>query len=85
MPFPPVLFDSKFVPLVGGGYGVTLLGAILLLAAGIWWSWVSDGVRLAPKPPVWRAVTSAGWLLFTGGILWQLAGYVGIGAVTWPR
>lgn len=85
MPFPPVLFDPKFVPLVGGGYGLALLGAILLLAAGIWWSWTSDGVRLDPKPPVWRALTGAGWLFFVLGVLWQLAGYVGIGAVTWPH
>ncbi len=85
MPFPPVLFDPKFVPLVGGGYGLALLGAILLLAGGIWWSLASDGVRLEPKPPVWRAVTSVGWLFFVLGILWQLAGYIGIGAVTWPR
>ena len=85
MPTPPVLFDWKFVPLVGTGYGLALLGAILLLASAAWWSWASDGVRLEPKPPAWRAMVTAGWLFFVLGFIWQLAGYVGIGAVTWPR
>lgn len=80
---PPILFDPKFVPLVGGGYGLALLGIILLLAAGIWWSWTSDGVRLEPKPPAWRALASVGWLFFLLGILWQLVGYVRVGVATW--
>ena len=83
MPVPPIRFDPLFVPFVAGGYGLALLGAILLLAAGIWWSWASDGVRLEPKPAVWRALTRAGWVCFALGILWQLLGYVWIGAVTW--
>lgn len=80
---PPVLFDPEFVPFVGGGYGLILLGAVLLLVAGIWWSRASDGVRLEPKPRAWRALTGAGWIFFLLGIAWQLAGYVRIGAVTW--
>jgi hypothetical protein len=82
---PPLLFDPQFVPFVGGGYGLALVGAILLLASAIWWSWASDGVRLNPKPSVWRALTGAGWVFFVFGVLWQLAGYVRIGAVTWER
>ena len=80
---PPILFDPKFVPLVGGGWGLAVLGALCLLAAAIWWSWASDGVRLEPKPPAWRALAGAGWLFFVGGILWQLVGYVRVGVATW--
>ncbi|MBI4610648.1 MAG: hypothetical protein HY726_16755 [Candidatus Rokubacteria bacterium] len=83
MPVPPIIFDPKFVPLVGGGYGLALLGAILLLAAGVWWAWASDGTRLEPKPAAWRALASAGWLCFVGGVLWQLVGYALIGVGTW--
>lgn len=83
MPAPPILFDSKFVPFVGAGYGLILLGAIFLLISGIWWSAASNGVRLEPKPALWRALTGAGWVCFVLGILWQLLGYVGIGAATW--
>jgi len=83
MPNPPILFDPEFVPFVAGGYSLALLGAVLLLASAIWWSWASDGVRLQPKPSLWRALTGAAWVFFVGGIVWQLAGYVGIGAVTW--
>jgi len=68
---------------VGGGYGLALLGAILLLAAGVWWAWASDGTRLEPKPAAWRALASAGWLCFVGGVLWQLVGYALIGVGTW--
>jgi drug/metabolite transporter (DMT)-like permease len=85
MPTPPIIFDPEFVPLVAGGYGLALLGAVLLLAAGIWWARASNGVRLDPKPPAWRALAGAGWLCFVLGILWQLVGYVRIGVGTWLR
>jgi hypothetical protein len=83
MSSPPILFDPKFVPLVGGGYGLALLGVIFLLAAGVWWSRASDGVRLNSKPLAWRVLAGAGWGFFVLGIFWQLVGYVWIGVATW--
>ena len=83
MPTPPVLFDRIFVPAVATGWGITALGAFLLLIAGIWWSLAGDGARLDPKPTAWRAINTAGWLLFASGIAWQLLGYYMIGALTW--
>ncbi|MFQ5520044.1 MAG: hypothetical protein ACE5FK_01490 [Candidatus Methylomirabilia bacterium] len=84
MPYPPLLFDPEFVPQVASGYGLTLLGGFLLLVAAVWWSVASGGIRLDPKPAVWRLLAFAGWVLFTLGFLWQIIGYVAIGATTWP-
>ena len=42
---PPILFDPKFVPLVGGGWGLAVLGAVCLLAAAIFGSVLPPGIR----------------------------------------
>lgn len=74
-----------FVRFVFPGYALSLLGGVLLLAAAIYWSVKSDGVRLQIKPGWWRAAVALGFLSFIAGVILQLAGYVWIGAVTWPR
>ncbi|MBI2154447.1 MAG: hypothetical protein HYU24_12200 [Candidatus Rokubacteria bacterium] len=74
-----------FVRSVFLGYALCLLGGVLLLAAASYWSVKSDGVRLRVKPGWWRAAVALGFLSFILGIVWQLGGYVQIGAVTWPR
>ncbi len=74
-----------FVRYVFPGYMLCLIGAVLLLIAAAYWTVKSDGVRLHVKPAWWRLVTTLGFLAFTVGVVLQLAGYVWIGAVTWPR
>jgi hypothetical protein len=83
MPTPPIIFDPSFVPNVATGWGLTVLGGLLLLASAAWWSRAGDGARLEPKPAPWRALIAAGWLCFVLGVFWQLVGYYRIGAVTW--
>ncbi len=74
-----------FVRYVFPGYALCLLGGVLLLAAAGYWTLKSDGVHLRVKPGWWRAAVAFGFLSFIAGIVVQLAGYVQIGAVTWPR
>lgn len=84
MPIHPEEFLMPFVRYVFPGWALAFLGALLLLAAAVYWTLRSDGVRLTVKPPCWRAVVAAGALSFILGAVWQLLGYVRIGAVTWP-
>ena len=74
-----------FVRSVFPGYALCLLGGVLLLAAASYWTVMSDGVRLQAKPGWWRAAVALGFLSFILGVIWQLGGYVQIGAVTWPH
>lgn len=57
------------------GYGMALAGGLLLLAAGAWWSWASDGYELAGPPRPWRVLVVAGWVLFVLGLIIQATGY----------
>jgi hypothetical protein len=72
---------------VNAGYAATLLGALLLLAVGMWWSWASeDGVQVPREswPGAVRGAAVAGWALFGGGILLQLVGYLTlVGVARW--
>jgi hypothetical protein len=74
-----------FVLNVFPGWALAGGGALLLLVAAAYWAVRSDGVRLLDKPAWWRAAVTLGTLGFVGGVLWQLVGYVRIGAVTWPH
>lgn len=85
MPVWPTELLMPFVRFVFPGLALCLLGAVLLLIAASYWTVKSDGVRLHVKPGWWRAAVALGFLSFVVGVLWQLAGYVWIGAVTWPH
>jgi hypothetical protein len=81
---PTIFFDPVFVENVIAGLLVTLVGGVLLLVAGVWWARTSDAAQADPRSAAWRTLCAIGWLVFLGGILWQLLGYIRIGAVTWP-
>ncbi len=85
MPLWPTETLMPFVRFVFPGWALAFLGGLLLLGAAGYWTWKSDGVRLHAKPGWWRAAVTVGTLSFIVGVVWQLAGYVRIGAVTWPR
>ncbi len=85
MPLWPTEILMPFVRFVFPGWALSVLGALLLLVAASYWTVKGDGVRLHAKPGWWRALVALGFLSFILGIVWQLGGYVQIGAVTWPR
>ena len=85
MPLWPSEPLMPFVRFVFPGWALCLFGALLLLVAATYWTVKSDGVRLHAKPPWWRAAVALGFLSFIIGAIWQLGGYVRIGAVTWPH
>lgn len=85
MPAWPTEIAMPFVQFVFPGWALAVLGALLLLVAAGYWTVMSDGVRLHAKPAWWRAAVLVGTLAFVVGAVWQLIGYVQIGATTWPR
>jgi hypothetical protein len=53
-----------------------VLGAVLALAAGVWWMQAGEWAHGEPKPPAFRALSAAAFTLFTIGLFWQLIGYL---------
>ncbi len=70
-------YSHAFVVNVLAGYGLTVLGAVLALAAGVWWMRAGEWAHGAP-PPAFRALSALAFLLFIGGLFWQLFGYLRI-------
>ncbi len=84
MPVWPSEIQMPFVIFVFPGWALSVLGGLLLLGAAAYWSVKGDGARLPVKPAWWRAAVALGTLSFILGAVWQMVGYVRIGAVTWP-
>ena len=80
---PPIFFDPRFVSNVIAGYLVSVLGALALLLAGVWFAQAGEWLREGRKPAAWRALCAVGLILFLGGILWQFVGYGRVGVATW--
>ena len=83
MPSPPIFFDPRFVANVIAGFLVTVLGAVVLFVAGLWFAQAGEWLRAERKPTAWRALCAIGVALFLLGLLWQFIGYGRVGAVTW--
>ena len=83
MAHPPIFFDPQFVSNVILGYLVMVVGALILLVGGVWWSLHSDSSQQDPPSGAWRALCRAGWAIFIGGWVWQILGYINTHTVTW--
>jgi hypothetical protein len=81
---PNVLFDVLFMKAVGSGWLVTVLGALLLLLAGIWYSQANRSRAVDRAPAGFRGVVAVGFCLFLLGLVWQFVGYGVIGAASFP-
>jgi hypothetical protein len=71
---------------VNGGLTAAFLGAGALLLVALWWARVGDGISVPRDrwPGSIRALATAGWLLWVGGMLVQLLGHFGmVGVATW--
>ncbi len=69
-------YSSTFAVNIIGGYALTVLGAVLSLAAGVWWMRAREWADGQPQPLAFRALSTAGFLFFTIGLFWQLIGYL---------
>ena len=79
---PNVLFDGTFMKAVGTGWGLTVLGALLLLAAAVWYS-AANRSRAIDRPPAgFRGLVVVGVGLFLVGLAWQVIGYGVIGVAS---
>ena len=65
------------------GYLVALVGAVLMVAAGMWLSRAGTWARISRKPLTWQALSAPGCSLFMFGVLWLLVAFMRTGAVAW--
>jgi hypothetical protein len=80
---PTIFFNPQFVVNVIAGWTLTVLGAVLLLAAAVWFVAAGEWAHGQPRPAAWRALCTLGFALFIAGWVWQLVGYYRVGAVGW--
>jgi len=76
-------YSHTFALNVVAGYLLTVLGAVLALAAAVWWMRAGEWAHGEPQPPAFRALTALAFVLFVGGLFWQLAGYLRLNYTTW--
>jgi hypothetical protein len=68
-------YTHVFVFSVIVGYLLTVLGAVLALAAVIWRALAEERPDGQP-PAAFRALCTVAFLTFVAGIVWQLIGYL---------
>jgi len=71
-------YSHTFALNVLAGYGLTVLGALMGLAAAVWFMRAGEWLRGGTRPAAFRALATLAFVLFTVGIFWQLAGYLRI-------
>ena len=82
--YPPIFLDPVFTLGVMAGWIITVVGAVLLLVAAIWYSLAGEWRRGTAGPPsAFRALTGLGFVFWLGGILWQFIGYFTTGSLSW--
>jgi hypothetical protein len=69
-------YSPAFALNIVAGYLLTVLGAVLALAAAAWWSLAGEWLRGEPPPAAFRALSALAVILFVAGLVWQLAGYL---------
>jgi predicted phage tail protein len=80
---PTIFFNPAFVVNVIAGWILTVLGALVLLVAAIWFMLAHEWAHSPTRPTAWRALCTLGIAMFVGGCVWQFAGYFRVGGVTW--
>jgi phosphoglycerol transferase MdoB-like AlkP superfamily enzyme len=69
-------YSPTFALNVVAGYLLTVLGAVLALAAAVWWVRAQEWAHGEPRPPAFRALSALAFVLFVAGLFWQLIGYL---------
>ena len=73
---PLMAYSTTFAVNVLAGYGLTVLGALLALAAGVWWMMAGEWAHGKSQPMAFRGLSTLAFVLFTVGLFWQLFGYI---------
>ena len=69
-------YSQTFAVNIIAGFLLTVLGAVLALAAAVWWTRAGEWAHGEPPPPAFRALGALAGILFVVGLFWQLAGYL---------
>jgi len=78
----PMAYSSTFALNVLVGFGLTFVGAVLALVAGVWWMLAGEWAHGQRQPLAFRGLSTLAFLLFTVGLFWQLIGYVHLNYTT---
>ena len=68
-------YSPIFAVNIIAGYLLMVLGAVLALAAAVWWTQAREWAQGQP-PAAFRALSGLAVALFVVGLFWQLAGYI---------
>ena len=81
---PTIFLDPLFTLSVMAGWIATVVGVVVLLLAGFWYSAAGEWRQGPARPPIaFRAVYGLGLVMFLGGLLWQFVGYWVSGSLSW--
>jgi hypothetical protein len=81
---PTIFLDPLFTLSVMAGWILTVVGVVLLLLVGVWFSAAGEWRRGAGHAPAaFRAAYGLGLVMFLGGLLWQFVGYWVSGSLSW--
>ncbi len=81
---PTIFLDPQFTMSVMAGWILTVVGVVILLLVGVWFSVAGEWRHGAARPPAaFRAACGLGLVLFLGGLLWQFVGYWTSGTLSW--
>ncbi len=70
------MFYDRFFTSISAGLLITAFGAVLLLAAAVWFSRRPEPFAGDRPPSALRALSAVGFVIFLLGIAWQALGYV---------
>ena len=79
----PVHVGEAFTWNVTVAFLVMWFGAVLALAAGVWWEHAGEWVQSGHPPLGFRACCAAAIGLSAIGIIWQVVGYLRLEYTTW--
>jgi len=79
----PKAYSPTFALNVTTGLILTVLGALLGLAAGIWYMRAGEWAHREARPLGFRALSAAAFIAFVVGLFWQLLGYLRLEYAAW--
>ena len=74
----PLAYSESFITNIIGPYLLTVVGAVLALAAGAWFMLAGEFANGKPRPFAYRALGMLAIALFVIGIAGQLRGYINL-------
>lgn len=79
----PMSVNPAFTLNITEGFVLNLVGALLALAASVWWDQAEERAHGGRPPVACRVFCAVALGLFFIGTMWQLVGYLRLEYTTW--